>query len=67
MATKTIEKSKLIKKRFPLRKNQDCTSFYFVLCGEKLKIIQHRKDQHKIDTGKELSWEAATNLVILGK
>lgn len=49
------------------RKNQDCTSFYFVLCGERLLKVQARKEQHKIDTGKDLSWEAATNLVILGK
>lgn len=49
------------------RKNQDCTSFYFILCGERMKIVDERRERHRIETGGTLSWQEAVNLVILGK
>ena len=56
------------KKELFKRKDPDCTSFYFVLCGERLKKVAERQKQYFIDTGKDtLSHEAAVNLIILGK
>ena len=56
------------KKELFKRKDPDCTSFYFVLCGERLKKVIQRQEQHFRETGKNnLSHEAAVNLIILGK
>lgn len=66
MAPKLIDKTKKEKTKFS-RKSQDCTSFYFILCGERLKKVEARIEQHIKDTGNRLSWPEAVNLLILGK
>jgi hypothetical protein len=39
-----------VKKDFPKRKTNGCTSFNFILCGEHYKIVEARRQKHYEET-----------------
>lgn len=55
------------KRNYFKRKDANCTSFYFILCGELLEKVNERRNIHEKQTGSKLSYPAAVSLLILGK
>lgn len=55
------------KKEFPKRKDENCTSFYYILCGEQLKVVNEYKRKYYEQTRNKIGNVAAINLILLGK
>lgn len=55
------------KTEFPKRKDVDCTSFNFVLCGESFKIVKAKQDEEERLVGTRPGYVAAIKMIILGK
>jgi len=55
------------KRGFPKRKDVNCTSFNFILCGEVFKKVQLKQDEEEKLLGKRPGYVEAIKRIILGK
>lgn len=49
------------------RKNQNCTSFYYILCGDALKRVEDFREKYYEKTQSPIGYKAAVNLMLLEK